>query len=179
MGLFGKLKQMVGISGIKVNLVLPQTSYKQGETISGVIRITGGPEPKMANKLSVALVEDFPEITVRTTSPSRSENTEEDTDCGSEPEATVTEASEKGEETGKDARAESLTSQRVSRQEIIVAQQFEIPPGAALEYPVSLNLPPEAAVTGPNQEWRLKTALDLAGALDTSDTDEITKGKIK
>src|SRR5215475_4819832 len=67
MGLFDKLKKMVGLSGIKVDLVLERNTYNQGETISGVVKITGGPEAKLANKLSVVLVEAHPEITLQTT----------------------------------------------------------------------------------------------------------------
>src|SRR6185295_8895010 len=66
MGLFDKLKKMVGLSGIKVDLVLERNTYKQGETILGVVKITGGPEAKLANKLSVVLVESYPEITLQT-----------------------------------------------------------------------------------------------------------------
>src|SRR5215510_8876150 len=72
MGLFDKLKKMVGLSGIKVDLVLERNTYKQGETISGVVKITGGPEAKLANKLSVVLVESYPEITLQTTTNSPS-----------------------------------------------------------------------------------------------------------
>jgi sporulation-control protein spo0M len=160
MGFFDKLKQMVGASGIKVNLILPQNNYQQGANISGVVKITGGPEPKLAKKLSVALVEVYPEITVRTmTVPASPQSLE------TLPAQTTTPL--------KETLTETLFPRTAVRQEIILAQQFEIPAQAALEYPVSLNLPEEAAVNGPSQEWHLKTELDIAGAFDAADTDRI------
>jgi sporulation-control protein spo0M len=163
MGFFDKLKQMVGVSGIKVNLILPQNSYKQGQTISGVVKITGGPAAKLANKLSVTLVEVYPEITVRTIAVPSPTPTQPPEAPQPQPPAPP-----------KETQAESLTSHSEPRQEIILAQQFQIPALAALEYPITVNLPGQAAVNGHCQEWHLKTELDVAGAFDASDTDRIT-----
>lgn len=161
MGFFDKLKKLVGISGVKVDLILPQNTYQQGETISGVVRITGGPEAKLANKLTVTLVEAYPEITVETATPPAPDPT---------PEAERSEPATPP----KEIKTETLTSRRAARQEIILAQQFQIPPQASLEYPLALTLPAQAAVNGPNQEWHLKTELDIAGAFDAADSDQLT-----
>lgn len=160
MGFFDKLKKMVGVSGIKVNLILPQNGYKQGDTISGVVKITGGPEGKVANKLSVTLVESYPEITIQTTTIAPTPETPE-RDASQPPTP------------AQEIKSESLASRTAVRQEMILAQQFEIAPQAALEYPISLELPAQASVSGPCQEWRLKTELDIAGAFDAADTDRI------
>ena len=155
MGFFDKLKQMVGVSGIKVNLLLPQDCYKQGETISGVIKLIGGPEAKLANKLSVTLVESYPQITTRTV-----------------PAQAATES--QPAESPEDIKIETVTSQTARHQQVILDQQFQIPAQAALEYPISLNLPAQAAVNGPSQEWRLKTELDIDGSFDPADNDRLT-----
>jgi sporulation-control protein spo0M len=161
MGFFDKFKQMVGISGVKVHLVLPQNRYRQGETITGVVKVTGGLEAKMANKLSVSLVEIYPEITLRTTTVSNP--VPPAPPGGSQAQsATITEI-----------QTEALTSRSGPCQEIILAQQFQIPAQANLEYPISLTLPMQAAVSGPCQEWHLKAGLDIAGAFDAADTVHI------
>jgi sporulation-control protein len=160
MGLFDKLKKMVGLSGIKVDLVLERNIYKQGETISGVVKITGGPEAKMANKLSVVLVESYPEITLQTTTqPATSQPNDPGEELQAAPQTQVT--------------TETLSARMLTFPEVILAQHFQIGPQAQLEYPVSLTLPPFAAVTGPCQQWHLKTHLDIQGALDAADNDAI------
>jgi sporulation-control protein spo0M len=168
MGLFDKLKQMMGVSGVKVNLILPQNRYRQGETVTGVVKVTGGPEAKLANKLSVTLVEIFPEITLRTTAVPNAVPT------SPQPGAPQTQPQQPPTTTVTEIQTEALTSRTAPCQEIILAQQFEIPAQAALEYPISINLPTQAAVNGPCQEWHLKTELDIAGAFDAADTDRIT-----
>ena len=160
MGFFDKLKKMVGASGIKADLILPQNRYKQGETIIGVVKITGGPEAKQANKLTVTLVESYPEITIRTTPAPM---------AAPAPGAPQPHPAEPPRE----IKTETLTSHTAGGQQIILAQQFEIPAQAALEYPISLTVPAQAAVDGPCQEWHLKTELDIAGAFDAADTDRI------
>jgi len=160
MGLFDKLKKMVGLSGIKVDLVLERNAYKQGETISGVVKITGGPEAKLANNLSVTLVESYPEITMETrTRPAAPQPDGGSDDQEAEPPTQVT--------------TETLSAHTVTHREIILAQHFEIGPQAEPEYPVSLSLPPLAAVSGPCQQWHVKTHLDIESALDAADNDAI------
>jgi sporulation-control protein len=159
MGLFDKLKKMVGLSGIKVDLVLERNIYKQGETISGVVKITGGPEAKMANKLSVVLVESYPEITLQTTTQPATSQPNDPEELQAAPQTQVT--------------TETLSARMLTFPEVILAQHFQIGPQAQLEYPVSLTLPPFAAVTGPCQQWHLKTHLDIQGALDAADNDAI------
>jgi len=160
MGLFDKLKKMVGLSGIKVDLVLERTAYKQGETISGVVKITGGPEAKLANKLSVILVESHPEITMETRSkPAAPRPDDGSDDQEAEPPTQIT--------------TEKLSPHTLNYPEVIVAQHFQIAPQAQLEYPVSLSLPPLAAVSGPCQQWHVKTHLDIESALDATDNDAI------
>ena len=164
MGLFDKLKKMVGLSGIKVDLILERTTYNQGETISGVVKITGGPEAKLANKLSVVLVEAHPEITLQTTT--NPAQPQQPNDPGKELEA------------GQPAQVtqvttETLSAHSLSYPEVILAQHFQIAPQAQLEYPVSITLPPFAAVSGPCQQWHLRTHLDIESALDAADTDVI------
>src|SRR6516164_2365782 len=128
MGLFDKLKKMVGLSGIKVDLVLERNIYKQGETISGVVKITGGPEAKMANKLSVVLVESYPEITLQTTTqPATSQPNDPGEELQAAPQTQVT--------------TETLSARMLTFPEVILAQHFQIGPQAQLEYPVSLTLP--------------------------------------
>jgi sporulation-control protein spo0M len=163
MGFFDKFKQLVGISGVKVHLILPQNRYRQGEAITGVVKVTGGPEAKLANKLTVTLVEIFPEITLRTTAVPNPAPPSPPGAPQAQPLATVTEI-----------QTEALMSRSGPSQEIILAQQFQIPVQANLEYPISLTLPIQAAVSGPCQEWHLKAALDIAGAFDAADTVHIT-----
>ena len=160
MGLFDKLKKMVGLSGIKVDLVLERNAYKQGETISGVVKITGGPEAKLANNLSVTLVESYPEITMET----RTRLAAPQPDGGSD---------DQEAEPPTQVTTETLSAHTVTHREIILAQHFEIGPQAELEYPVSLSLPPLAAVSGPCQQWHVKTHLDIESALDAADNDAI------
>jgi len=166
MGLFDRLKKMVGISGIKVDLVLERNTYKQGETISGVVKITGGPEAKLANKLSVVLVESYPEITLQTSTqpatpqPPPANDPANEMEAGQPPQVTQ-------------VTTEVLSAHGVNYPEMILAQHFQIAPQAQLEYPVSLELPPFAAVSGPCQQWQLKTHLDIESALDAADHDAI------
>src|SRR5262245_50357797 len=160
MGLFDKLKKMVGLSGIKVDLVLERNAYKQGETISGVVKITGGPEAKLANKLSVILVESYPEITMETTTMPAAPRPDGASD--NQPPETPTQIT-----------SEELSAHSVNYPEIILAQHFQIGAQAQLEYPVSLSLPPLAAVSGPCQQWHVKTHLDIESALDAADNDAI------
>lgn len=163
MGLFDRLKKMVGLSGIKVDLVLERNTYKQGETISGMVKITGGPEAKLANKLSVVLVESYPEITLQTTTTPASP---QQNDPGNELEA--------GQPTQvTQVTRETLSAQSFAYPELILAQHFQIAPQAQLEYPVSIELPPFAAVSGPSQQWHLRTHLDIESALDAADHDAI------
>jgi len=163
-GLFDKLKQMVGVSGIKVNLILPKNSYQQGETISGVVKITGGPEAKLANALSVTLVEAYPEIAVRTHQAAPA----------TPPAGTTPPQPSAPSASPQEIKTETLEPHTAAQQPVLLAQQLQIPAHAALEYPVSLQLPAQAAVNGPCQEWHVKTELDIAGSFDAADTDRIT-----
>ena len=152
MGFLDKLKKMVGFSGIKVDLLLPKSQYQQGEPITGKVVITGGAESKLANKLAVAIVEEHPEIVTQT--------------------HTVPPSTPGG--TATTLTTESLTSCTVTHPGTILAQKFEIGAGATLEYPLTLALPAVAAVSGPRQQWSIKTELDIEGAIDAGDTDRFT-----
>ena len=160
MGLFDKLKKMVGLSGIKVDLVLERNTYKQGETISGVVKLTGGSEARLANKLSVVLVESFPQLTKQTIM---------------QPAVVQTDANGNEQEIQPALQnvTETLSTHTVTYPEIILAQHIQIAPQAQLDFPVSLTLPSEAAVSGPCQQWHVKTHLDIEGALDAADNDTI------
>ncbi len=108
----------------------------------------------------MTLVESYPEITIETTR------------VPVAPQADA-EAESPPPEPPKEIKTETITSHTEACPEIILAQQFQIPAQAALEFPISLTLPAQAAVSGPSQEWHLKTGLDIAGAFDAADTDQL------
>jgi sporulation-control protein spo0M len=164
MGFFDKLKKMVGISGIKADLVLEKTNYKQGEVINGTVKITGGPDAKHCKKITVTLVEIYPEIQEKEVVQSAPaggtgewESTDSSSGIGSAP-----------------AISQTRSSQTRKYPEIILAQELDIEANSATDYPVNIQLPAGASVSGYGQEWHLKTEVDIEGAIDAGDTDKIT-----
>lgn len=146
MAFFKKMLSKVGIGAAKIDAQIEQEELKPGETVTGVLVITGGKTEQEINKIDLAL---FCNYTVEV------EKEEEDDD------GNVTTS------TDTQIRTHTLLKQAVE-------ESFIIQPGEVREIAFSMELPGSAPLSiGKTKTW-LATNLDIDCALDKQDKDYIT-----
>lgn len=144
MSFFKKVLSSVGIGAAKVDAVLDATDFAAGDTLSGVVHITGGNAPQSINKIDL------------------------DVRCNyfAEEEYEVRRDDDVEYETRIVERDATLVSYDIG-------ESFEIQPGEQKQIPFRIELPLDAPLTlGKSSTW-LQTNLDIDFALDKKDKDYI------